>query len=118
MYQLVLHKTLTLEKWRRFSIDRHILMIANEVNRLQNSFQHQFSTESIREIFERAFELIDMMIWSQSGNLRKELLRWRELFSELYVMDRDTFDKSFKPVQQMYRVLLLLNHQSAQLLAP
>ena len=49
-------------------------MIANEMNRAKNWIRKREATET-NLAYERAFELID---------LKKELLRFRELISELY----------------------------------
>lgn len=81
MYPLVLHKNLTPEKWSEFGTTKQILMIGNEINRAINLKDEK----DIKDCLERAFELTDLTIECQKGNLRKELLRWREALGEAYL---------------------------------
>lgn len=116
MYELKLHKNLNLEKWSAYSRDRQILMIANELNRLINGIGAGLSYSALREGMERIFELCDLTIGSQSGNFRKELLRWREAFAEFYLMDNEELAKSLESVKLFYRVLMQENGKTAAIL--
>jgi len=57
----MLHTHLTLDKWKSFSIDKQILMIANEINRAKNWIEKQ-DFEKVSHCYERAFELIDITV--------------------------------------------------------
>jgi hypothetical protein len=109
MYKLKLHKFLTKDKWQQYSTDRQLLMIANETNRLLNAIDANQSNETITETFERTFELLDLTISCQKSSLRKELLRWREMFASLYNMNLDSLKKSLPLIKQLHKVLLSLN---------
>ena len=116
MYELKLHKNLTLEKWAKFSKTQQILMIANELNRLLNCIDANLSYEALREGMERMFELIDLTITTNSGGFKKEFLRWRESFWEFYLLDEREFKKSTDQIKAFYRVLMLANRETAELL--
>ena len=85
MYPLKLHTNLTREKWEGYSTTQQVLMIANEMNRASNCLKSNHP-EDAGKCFERAMELTDMTVddlrWR--GKL-KELLRFREVLSELYL---------------------------------
>ncbi len=57
----MLHTGLTSDKWETFSIDKQILMIANEMNRAKNWIEKQ-DFEKVSHSYERAFELIDLTV--------------------------------------------------------
>lgn len=116
MYKLLLHKTLTPEKWRQYAVDKQLFMIANEINRLINGINFGQSFGELKACMERAFELIDLTIDCQKASLRRELLRWREVFSANYVVSETQLRSRKKNLQQIYRVLLLLNSKTAELL--
>lgn len=113
MYRLKLHKTLTPEKWSKYPTDQQILMIANEVNRLSNGIKMSLSKEDLQSCIERVFELTDMTIECHKGSLRKELLRWREIFSKLYLLSKTQLKRTKNQIRKLYKVLLLLNPKSA-----
>ena len=115
MYPLLLHKTLTVEKWAAYPVDRQILMIANELNRLKNGVTKSQSVLDLRGCMERAFELIDLTINSHRGSLQRELLYFRELFSELYLLNEVALSKELPKIEALYKALLLLNGKSAAL---
>lgn len=115
MYQLLLHKTLTPEKWNRFPLYQQILMIANEVNRLRNGVHNGQDIGNLKECIERTLELCDLAISSVKGNLQKELLRFRELFGELYLLDVDKIKNAEKNIDAFYKVLMLSNPQTAEI---
>jgi hypothetical protein len=76
---------LTVERWARFSLDQQILMIGNELNRARRLIAGG-AGDSLRLAYERALRLTDLTVAVQSRrNLRRELLRWRELLAQLYV---------------------------------
>lgn len=102
MYPLILHKNLTAEKWANFTTAQQILMIANEVNRLSNGIKSKQNIKTLRDCMERAFELIDLTISYSKKNLRKELLRWRDLFAQNYIA------KEMKNPRNLYEILLTL----------
>jgi len=85
MYPLKLHASLTGEKWEAYSTTKQVLMIANELNRAVNCIKNNYPEDAGR-CFERAMELTDLTVedirWRRS---LKELLRFRELLSELYI---------------------------------
>lgn len=113
MYALKLHKTLTSEKWSKYSRDQQVLMIANEMNRLISGTKNGLEQAALIECMERLFELTDLTIDSQKGNLRKELLRWREIFAENYLLNVNELAES--NLEQLYKVLLLtIGHSGEQ----
>lgn len=116
MYELKLHKNLNIEKWSKYSRDLQILMIANELNRLINGIGADLSYAALQEGIERIFELSDLTINTQNGNFRKEFLRWRETFAEFYLLDEVKLKESLELVKQFYKVLMLSNRKTAELL--
>jgi hypothetical protein len=116
MYILKLHKTLTPEKWQKYAKERQLMMIANEINRLINAIEANQSKAVIDETFERSFELIDLTIENQKNSLRKEILRWRDLFSAFYLMNSYLLKNSIINLKQLFRVFLTLNKSTAELL--
>lgn len=115
MYRLKLHKTLTLKKWRTYNSDRQILMIANEVNRLLNGIKSSLMMAELRECMERVLELCDLTINCQRPLFQLELLRWRELFAENYLLDKRQLKHRQKRIRLLYRILLFFNPLSAEL---
>jgi hypothetical protein len=85
MYPLKLHANLTREKWEAYSTTQQVLMIANELNRASNCLKSNHPADA-EKCFERAMELTDLTVedlrWRQG---LKELLRFREVLSELYI---------------------------------
>ena len=112
MYSLKLHKNLDTEKWSSFTLERQIFMIANEFNRLINAIKNSFSYNEMKENMERIFELIDMTVAVNKGNFRKELLRLRDLFAEIYLFDESTLKISQKYIELLYKTLLSLNSKT------
>lgn len=113
MYLLKFHKSLNLERWSKFSLDQQLLMIANEVNRLMNGISVHRSYTDLKACFERAFELIDLTISLARPNLQKELIRWRGLFSEIYLLDEKELSQQGAYLRKLLKVLIQLNGQSA-----
>lgn len=115
MYVLKLHPSLTPEKWSKYSTDRQIFMIANELNRLMNGIRDQLPFHTLRETLERAFELIDLTISCQNGSFRKELIRFREIFGNFYLLSFEDLQNSLSEIEKFYRVLLFLNSKTSVL---
>lgn len=85
MYDLKLHKGLTLEKWSTYSEAQQVLMISNELNRAKN-FIAAGNVEAVNMCYERAFEITDLTSSdSKWKGKRRELRRFRELLAEQYV---------------------------------
>lgn len=107
----MLHTHLTSEKWKSYSPDKQILMIANEINRAKNWIEKK-DFEKVSHCYERAFELIDLTVdTSKNKSLIKELLRFRELIATEYV--HRVSDK--KTNSELFYVLLSLNFESFNL---
>jgi len=107
----MLHTHLTLDKWKSFSIDKQILMIANEINRAKNWIEKQ-DFEKVSHCYERAFELIDITVdTSKEKSLIRELLRFRELLATEYVQ-RVSNEKTNS---ELFNVLISLNLESFNL---
>ena len=113
MYQLQLHKTLTPEKWQRYQKHQQLLMIGNEIRRLANGLKEGQNMKSLCECIERTIELIDLTISCQQGSLQKELLRFRDMFTSLYIMDEGEIRGADDYIEKLYILLLYLNSQSA-----
>ncbi len=85
MYRLKLHKTLTPNKWQKFSIKQRELMIANELNRAKNWIEKK-DLEEVKNCYERALELLDLTVEiTKSGKRLREYLRLREMMGKLYI---------------------------------
>lgn len=103
------HAGLSAERWAAFDVDRQVLMIANEMNRIRRLPDQD--PEARRRAYERVLRLTDLTLDSalRSG-LRRELARWRDLVASLY-LDRELHlerhDKAF-------RMLLLLRPAAAR----
>ncbi len=88
MYRLKLHKTLTPNKWQKFSIKQRELMIANELNRAKNWIEKK-DPEEVNNCYERALELLDLTVEiTKSGNRLREYLRLREMMAKFYFEKR------------------------------
>lgn len=82
------HASLTPERWARFDLGQQILMIGNEMNRASGLLDPA-SLPSLRRSYERVLRLVDLTIATRTRpGLRRELLRWRDLVAELYVVPR------------------------------
>jgi hypothetical protein len=78
------HASLTAERWASFSLDRQLLMIANEMKRA-SALMTPGDCDSRRRTYERGLRLLDLTAATQpTRTLRRELLRWRELVAALY----------------------------------
>jgi len=108
MYKLKLHPNLNKERWNTFGRDKHLLMIANEINRAKNWIQ-KGDTEEVINAYERAFELLDLTISITKNESRlKELLRFREMLGCQYISDK----KDVKVNKKLLYVLLSMDGNS------
>ena len=79
------HASLTPERWSSFTLDQQILMIGNEMHCASKLFAPE-DRERLLSSYERVLRLTDLTVTTQSGkNLRRELLRWRDLVAELCI---------------------------------
>ena len=85
MYTLLLHKNLTPEKWASYPLSQQVLTIANELNRARNCLDRNYPGDA-EKCYERAMELTDLTVEDSRWRSKlKELLRFREVLSELYI---------------------------------
>jgi hypothetical protein len=104
------HTHLTSDKWKLFSIDKQILMIANELNRAKNWIEKE-DFDKVSSCYERAFELIDLTVeCSKNNNFIRELLRYREQLALSYMQNGRVFDNA------LYRLLLHMNVSSCNVM--
>jgi hypothetical protein len=86
-----------------------ILMIANELNRAGH-WMERGDVENVCQCYERAFELTDLTLDDPKwAGKTKELFRFRELTTELYVQNAADQDAN----RLLYRVLIQLCPESA-----
>lgn len=117
MYELKIHKNLNVEKWSTFPTEQQIFMIANEVQRLLTCIENGMSLTTQQERIECALELTDLTVDVHNGNFRYELLRWREVFGELYLYEKEEQLINSKDLIKLYlRTLLQLNGITAQII--
>ena len=80
------HSTLNPSRWAQFSLDHQILMIANEMNRA-SKLRAPSDRDRLLGSYARALQLTDLTVAVQPGRaLRRELLRWRDLVAQLYIV--------------------------------
>jgi hypothetical protein len=104
------HAGLTPERWSRFAPDDRILMIGNEMRRAQ-ALARQGDREGLRRAYERVLRLCDLTVTvTGRRNLRREILRWRDLIAELYA--RASPDA--RAHAEAFRALLLLAPRAAE----
>lgn len=93
------HASLSPERWAAFGLDQQILMIANEMNRA-GKLSRPEDLPSLRRAYERVLRLLDLTVEVQRRpTLCRELLRWRDLVAELYLLpaiDRRRHDAAFR----------------------
>lgn len=81
------HAELTAERWSRFDLGRQILQIGVEMQRATESLRSD-RIESLRLSYERVMRLVDLTVEvNPVRNLRRELLRCRDVIAELYLKD-------------------------------
>jgi hypothetical protein len=79
------HGSLTLDRWKRFTVDQRILMIANEMHRAGGLASDSDSGRR-SHAYERVLALADLTIQAAYRRpLRREMLRWRDTVAELYL---------------------------------
>jgi len=79
------HAGLDLQRWQSFSAEQQLLMVANEVHRLQHVLDPTHHA-ALRRGYERVLRLTDLTLQStRRRGLRRELLRWRDLVAALYI---------------------------------
>ena len=108
------HKTLTLERWQSFGLDKMFLNIISELIRVKSLAKERnlpFANQSL----ERALELTDLTIQakpqSPSVFFLKELLRWRDVLAEYYISD----EKNEAEIIQIIKTFLSLNSSAYNL---
>ena len=107
MYPLKHHKNLS-ARWHKFPRHKQLLMIANELNRAKNLMQRG-DYDEVLMAFERAFELLDLLIdATQARLMRYELLRFREVLAQSY-LDRGSNSGS---LNKLISVLVSLDKES------
>ena len=107
MYPLKHHKNLS-ARWHKFPRHKQLLMIANELNRAKNLMQRG-DYDEVLMAFERAFELLDLLIdATQARLMRYELLRFREVLAQSY-LDRGSNSGS---LNKLISVLISLDKDS------
>lgn len=104
------HSSLSPERWSGFNLDQQILMIGNEMNRAAKLMKPEDSGSRQRS-YERILRLVDLTVEVQrSRNLRRELLRWRDLVAALYIQPEPLPDEH----KDAFRSLLLFTPTSAR----
>jgi hypothetical protein len=82
------HSGLTPDRWRDFTLDQQVLMVANELNRCARQMGVGDAARRSSS-YERVLALTDLTIAvHERRSLRRELLRWRDLVAELYVREQ------------------------------
>jgi hypothetical protein len=83
--QLKHHKTLNLERWRKFSLAEQLGNVGSEVGRLISA-KKKGDEKLSNSAFERAVELIDLTIMDKKHNKRlREIGRLREVFIDAFL---------------------------------
>lgn len=109
------HAGLTEERWRQFTLDQQILMIANGMHRAGKLLLPGDAARR-SDSYERVLRLADLTVRATGRRgLRRELLRWRELVGELYLAGQP----SAREHASAFRALLLITPTAAaQIQAP
>jgi hypothetical protein len=103
------HASLSPERWRQFTPDQQLLMIANEMLRVTSSFAPEHAASRVLG-YERVLRLTDLTVGqAEHPRLRHELLRWRDLIAELFLAQVDPERHA-----QAFRALLLLSPAGAE----
>jgi hypothetical protein len=103
------HASLSPERWRQFTPDQRLLMIANEMLRVASSFAPEHAVSRTLG-YERVLRLTDLTIaLTERRGLRRELLRWRDLVAQLFLGEADP-----EAHAQAFRALLLLSPAGAE----
>jgi hypothetical protein len=79
------HAGLSAVRWRQFSYDQQVLMIANEMHRTARLIELA-AWDRVHAGIERVLQLTDLTIGCvTSSTRRRELLRWRDLVAASYL---------------------------------
>ena len=97
------HGSLTPERWRKFTLSQQILMIGNDMNRAAKLMNVEHA-DTRRVTYAAILRLVDLTVDVHSSrNLRRELLRWRDLIADLYIRpecDPEAHGKAFRCLLQ------------------
>jgi len=88
-------------------------MIGNEMNRFLNGIRQEQSCEELARTLERLFELTDLTIAVQTGSLRKELLKFRDLIAAEYVRLLIGEKARIETMEALFKVLMFSTAESA-----
>ncbi len=103
------HAGLDAERWAGFDVDRQVLMIANEMNRIRRLPDQD--PEARRRAYERVLRLTDLTLdTTDRRGLRRELARWRDLVASLYLEREIHLERH----ESAFRMLLLLRPAAAR----
>jgi hypothetical protein len=98
------HSDLTPERWARFDLGQQILQIGVEMQRATRSLRPD-RLESLRLSYERTMQLVDLTVEVQTHrNLRRELLRWRDVVAELYLQGEPDPAPHRHALETLYRL--------------
>lgn len=96
------HAGLSTQRWKGFTYDQQILMIANEMHRTAHLIRVG-AWDRVPPGLERVLQLTDLTISGvTSPARRRELLRWRDVAAGLYLEERPDADAH----EQAFRCLL------------
>lgn len=103
------HTGLSAERWAAFDVDRQVLMIANEMNRIRRLPDQD--PEARGRAYERVLRLTDLTLdATDRPGLRRELARWRDLVASLYLQEEPDPERHVTA----FRALLLLRPVAAR----
>ena len=85
-----------------------IQAIDRELTRLSHGIQMFHTFSDLQSIIKKVLDLTDLTMASKDCEPRKDLLRWRQLFSSLYTMDENSLRSSFEQVKQYHEALKAL----------
>ncbi len=112
------HANLTAARWSEFSLDQHVLMIGNEMNRGRKQIGAA-DLSRLRNCYERVLRLVDLTIQVHTRYaLRRELLRWRDVVAELYVAEQATAREHDAAFRCLLRFTPVASQQIPYLLPP
>ena len=78
---------MTVERWKKFSIDQQIMVIANEMHRGLHSMELG-QRESLQLVYERVLHMLELTLQAAPPpSLRRELRIWREFVGGLYLAE-------------------------------
>ena len=105
------HAGLSPERWGQFTLDQQILMIANEMHRASKVLGPGDDVRR-RNAYERTLALVDLTVRANAvRNLRRELLRWRDLVAALYIADAGAVDEHAAALQVLLRFTPVASRQ-------